>query len=373
MITASKIGLAHACPSFAALPHLEEKHAGQDEGNERHEEREAIINNGGIPEGLADRWPDYLWRAEVAFAFDVATGIGREIGSGLDRNYNAGPFEIAGTADVVGRGPCDELVIVDWKSYDPGVPRAAVNGQLHTLGLAACRTYGRNSAEVAIHHEVRALDVALLDEMDLEAFHVDLQAIMAAVTSARSRARAGEQLTFSPGAHCRYCPAFHACPVQRELTTQVNTGEAEVRAEFLMPLATDEGAREAYEFAQRVRMLLKRLDGAIYARAGERPIPLANGRMLGRVTRPGNEKLDGDVVYAVIKEKHGQAIADAAVIRSATKTRLKEALVFAGAKSVAAAERELLAEVRSRGGATKETKTVIEVYEQQRLLEVGNG
>ncbi len=366
MITASKIGLAHACPGAFALPHLEEKHAGQDEGNERHEERETLINEGGIPEGLADRWPDYTWRAEVAFAIDVATGIGREIGSGLERNYQTlGPFEIAGTADTVGRGPCDELVIVDWKSFDPSVPRAAVNAQLHTLALAAGRAYGREDVEVAIHHEVRALDVASLDAMDLEAFHVELRGILDQVTSARTRARAGEPLTFSPGSHCRYCPAFHACPVQRDLTTMVKTGVAEVRAEFLMPLATDEGANEAYEFARRIRLLLKRLDSAIYARAAERPIPLSNGNMLGRIEKRGNEKLDGDIVYQIVKEQHGADVADAAVVRSATKTRLKDAV------KTAAAERAVLDEVRKRGGSKREMRMVVEEYEPAKLLKTG--
>jgi hypothetical protein len=367
MITASKIGLAHACPSFAALTHIEEKHAGQDEGNERHDEREALINDGGIPEGLAERWPDFLWRAEVAFAFDMATGEGREVGAGIGRKYGSvGPFEIAGTADAVGRGPCDELVIVDWKSFDPTVPRAAVNGQLHTLALAASRAYGVDECEVAIHHEVRSLDVAGLDWMDLKAFEVELRGILDQVASARSRARAGEPLTFSPGSHCRYCPAFHACPTQRELTTMVKTGVAEVRAEFLMPLATDEGAREAYEFAQRIRMLLKRLDSAIYARAGERPIPLTNGNMLGRIEKKGNEKLDGDIVHAVVKELHGAEVADAAVIRSATKTRLKEAV------KTAAAERAVLEKVRERGGSERGTKSVIEEYEPRQLKAVNS-
>jgi uncharacterized protein DUF2800 len=372
-ITASKIALGHACPGAFALPHFEERHDGQDEGNERHADDEADINAGNVPDELVARWPGFRWRAEVAFAIDLATGIGREVGIGIDRAYDPrSPLEVFGTADAVGRLD-DRLVIVDRKSFDPRVPRAAVNAQLHTLALAATRAYGLDACEVAIRHEARPLDVAALDSVDLDAFLVELRGVLARVTDARRQHRDGT-LQLHPGDHCRYCPAFMgpdgvACPAQRALRDEVKHELVTVRVEAAIPFRDDVEAADAYELWQRIKMLSTRLGTSLHARANERPIPLGNGKVFGPRTKLGNEKLDGDVVYEVVKARHGQAIADAAVIRSATKTRLKSALSFAGVQSVAGAVDATLAVVRDKGGAKRETKTVVDEHEEQSMLE----
>jgi hypothetical protein len=76
-------------------------------------------------------------------------------------------------------------------------------------------------------------------------------------------------------------------------------------------------------------------------------------------------------VYDVIKAKHGQSIADAAVVRSATKKRLKEALSLAGGKGqVASMERAVIDEVRAKGGIENKLKEAIREYPAQRQLKV---
>src|SRR5678815_4233741 len=105
------------------------------------------------------------WRAEVAFGYDMASGAGRELGVGLQRNYSsAGPFEICGTADAVGierdsNGRVVRLVIVDWKSYRR-VTRASANAQLHVAALALSRAHDADAVECVIHYEARPMDVA---------------------------------------------------------------------------------------------------------------------------------------------------------------------------------------------------------------------
>ena len=137
-----------------------------------------------------------------------------------------------------------------------------------------------------------------------------------------------------------------------------------MRIESQLPFESDTEAADAFDLLQRIKMLTTRLSAALYARAAERPIPLSDGRVLGAIEKQGNEKLDGDLVYAVVKEQHGQSVADAAVERKATKTKLRSALSFATGKGQAAsAERKVLDTVRERGGATRETKTVVEVHE----------
>ncbi len=363
-ISASKVEVAWKCEGSLALPQRDETHPGQDDGVKRHDERDQAIKAGNPPEVLTTRWPGYTWRAEVALAFDVATGKGWEIGQGIGRRYgDLGPFAIPGTADVIGRGPAGELVVLDWKSFDPNVSRAAVNAQLHTLALAATRAYGVDSCEVAISHEVRPLDVAELDFANLEMFHVELRALVERSATARQRVRDGLKLTLTTGDHCRWCGAFNDCDAQKLLALEVSNGAAAMRFELLMPLEDDDTARRAYEFFERVKMLTARLRSALYARGAERPIPLGDGRWFGKNPKLGATKIDADVAYNVIREKHGQEVADAAIERKASQAGIKRGLEFAGAKGkVAELQRDVMAEIKKRGGTRREETEAIEEF-----------
>jgi hypothetical protein len=368
VITASRIELVKRCVGSHALPHRDAHEHEVADGKDRHATQEESINAGDVPAEYTERWPGMTWRAEVKFAYDIVTGDGRELGVGNDRDYStAHPTEVCGTADVVGLS--DRLiVIVDRKGFDPSVSRAAQNAQVHLAALAFSRAHGIDDAHVAIHHEVRPLDVAELDMLDLDAFAVEVRDIFHAAAAAREAYAQGAPLELNEGKWCRWCPAFDACPKKRALVQMVASNAADDQVEMLLPLNSDEGAAMAYDFAQRLRMLLKRVDAAIYARAAERPIPLPNGMMLGKVQTLGNERLDGDIVYEVIKARHGQAIADAAVERTATKKRIREALGFVSGKGqLAAMERSVLDDVRARGGAKREPKETIEEYPAKQL------
>ena len=371
-LTASKIELAMKCKGAFTLPHLNERNAFSDAGNERHEEREAEVNAGDIPERIAARWPGFAWRAEVAFMYDVATGEARELGAGIKRAYGElGPFEVAGTADLVGRGLLGELVVIDHKSFEEQA-RAAEHPQLRFLALAAARAYEVDIVDVAISPEVGPLDVATLEAFDLDEAAYQIRQVMLDVAKAQNDARNGLPVAFSAGRQCRWCPAFHACPKQSELSVLVRTDAMANRIEATMPFRDDETAADAYEMRNRLRILLKRLEGGLFARANEKPIPLGNGKMFGPVDSLGNEKLDGDVVHAVVSAQHGRDIADAAIEKRASKKRLKEALAFAvGKGGVSAAERAVLDEVRAKGGSERLMTITIEEYPDLRLLAGG--
>lgn len=371
MITASKLDLARHCPGSFALDHYSEKNEYQDEGVERHATFQEQIESGGVPERLAQRWPGATWRAEVKFAFDLSTGNGRELQGHAHRDYSkANPLEICGTADAVGLLP-GRLIVVDFKSFDPNVPRAAVNAQVHIAALALCRAHGIDDADVAIHHEARALDVASIDVFDFELFAEEAKRIVEATVRARSDRRAGKLPQLSAGYWCRWCPAFVGCPLQKSLALEVSSADGVMSLEQRIPFESDDEAAAAYDLYQRIKMLSARIGAALYARASERPIPLSDGRVFGPVEKPGNERLDGDVVYQVIREQHGQSVADAAVIRAATKKRIHDALQFVAGKGQAAAmERKVMEAVRERGGSKREVKTVVETYEPQKLLKV---
>lgn len=364
-ITASKLELAIRCPSAFALPHRDARVHGSDPdaGRARHAEQEAVIAAGDVPEDLERRWPGYTWLAEVKVCYDLATDTGEIFGYGNDRGYeDRGPFVVFGTADVVGRLG-DRVVVADRKGFNAQTP-ADRNPQVAILALAVTRAWELSSAEVAIIPEAGHMDVAVLEALDLDAFASEAREAVIAVGRARQARHNGTPLTFAEGPWCTYCPAFHACGAKQSMALQLR-GEAALR----LDLANDNDAADAYEFAQKVRQLLKRLDGAIYARAAERPIPLANGNVFGPVKSLGNEKLDGDEVWKAVERLHGRGIADTAVIRTATKTRLKEALRLAGVDSVLGAEREVLKAVRDAGGAARKETTSIEEHPPVRELE----
>lgn len=369
MISASKLELGILCPSAFALAHKDVRVQGSDpeRGKEEHAENEAAMEAGDVPEDLEARWPGYTWQAEVKVRYDIANDVGTIIGRGSDRAYGTRePFVVPGTIDALGISPDrTNVAVVDYKGFNEQTP-AYRNPQVSVLALAVTRALGVRAADVAIRPKIGGMDVARLEALDLDAFADDVRNALTAVARAQEAHKKGLPLEFTEGRHCTYCPAYNECPRKQALALMLK-GEPALR----LDLANDNDAADAYEFARKIGELLKRLNGAIYARAAERPIPLPDGRVLAKVTEEGNEKLDGDIVWRIVADKFGRDIADTAVVRSATKVKLKEALRFAGVKSVAAAEREVLELVRSAGGAPRKESTNVKVVPAARLLKAG--
>ena len=362
-VSASAVPRLLACPGSAHLPHADYRTEYADAGTEHHAELEAALDLGDTdglhPDIVALIPPGAQQTTEAAFAYDVATDAARALGHGRRAYRDLAPYEIPGTADLVvigdGRG-----LVVDHKSYEEVEP-ADRNTQTATYALMLARAAGLDEVTVAINYKMRKPSIATLDVFDLDAHAARLKKLHADVDRAAKAPR--EHLSI--GKHCKYCPAFLTCPRQQEFAIDVG-GEMPLRIEQAIPFNDDKEAADAFDLWQRIKMLSTRIGAALHARAAERPIPLHDGRVMGQVEKLGNEKLDGDIVYQVIKERHGQAIADAAVIRSATKKRIKEALAFAGGP-VAKLEREALDEVRKRGGSKRETKLAIEIVERKEL------
>lgn len=362
MITASKYELAMRCPGAFALPHRDERTEAAAAGIAMHERIEREINAGDIPALLAERWPAAVWAAEDKYAIDVATGYGRRIAGGARAYGNPGPFEIVGTIDAFSYY-MDRVVVVDFKSHGP-ITHPRDNGQLHILALAAARSYGLSCADIAIHHEIHGLTVHTLDAFDLECIELQAQETLGLVAAARLKIREGDTSYIRPGSHCRYCPAFAACPKQAALIADVDQGVTMNHLDKLMPLHDDATAAEAYEFAKRCRILLKRLDQVLYARAKDRPIPLRDGKFFGVRVRKGNEQLDGKVAHDVLLAEHGQELADAAVTYEVTKSGIRAALSEKLPRgSLAAGERKIIELIREAGGSKRPIKEAIEEYE----------
>lgn len=362
-ITASALPRIMACPASAVLPWEDYHTEHADEGNERHADAEEAVKVGdlsNLPPDLVTLLEDYPTRhTEIAAYYDVATGEAELLPDVKNREYPPmlPPFSIPMTMDLLAIGENSALV-VDYKGHEY-VGKPEEHAQLMTQALAVARHFGFDTLTIAICYlPTGRVDKVVIDEIEMDVFAGRLRDLNKLVAAARAIPEA----YLKTGSHCRWCPAFGACPEQTSLALSVKTDAAWNRVESMLPLHDDKTAADAYEFLARVKLLTKRLSDALYARAGDRPIPLGGGRVFGPHTKYGNEKLDGDKVYEVVKELHGQGVADAAVIRSATKKRLDEALGLLGVPSKAKAVEAVLVEVRARGGAAKEKKTEIEEY-----------
>jgi hypothetical protein len=376
VISASSLPRLFACPGSAALAQARTASQWADVGEENHLEKEVAISLGDysdLPEKVRDMIPSDATsvRAEVAVAYDVATGAGRELGVGLGRKYGAlGPCEIPGTVDLLILAP-GRAVIVDWKFYaDVGSP--ADNEQTLLYALAAARAYSLDEVTVAIAYlgeGKQRVPMATLDVLDLDAFASSLQQLHLRVAAQQKRVTDGRMPDVSESRQCRYCPAAHACPAKTALVRRLVSGGEANDLELMVPL-NDETARVAYERLGQAKNLLKRIESALYARAAESPIPLGGGRFFGVHKRLGNEQLDGDIVYRVVRDMHGQSVADKAVTREATKKALKESLATVTPKGgVAAAEKAVLEQVRKMGGSKREEKEKVEEFTMLELVD----
>lgn len=353
MISASAIPRLLACPASHRLPHHQYNSAHATAGQDRHAEAEAAADTGGElhPAVVALMREGDQMATECAFAYDVATDTARELGH-VDRRYGSlAPYELPGTMDLLIRGH-GRAVVIDYKSFAEVDP-AERNTQLATYALMVARCYGLDEVTVAIVYLTNAHrpSIATLGPLDLDAHAARLKRLHVEVAKPSAPVS---------GPHCKYCPAFLACPVQHALT--IDVGETlPLRIEAQVPFGDDQSAAEAFDLLQRIKVLSTRIQAALYARAAERPIPLGNGMVLGERTVEGNDRLDGNIVWSVVRDLHGQEMADAAVERHATKAKLDAAIKAAGLK-VAPTKRAVLAEVEARGGIERRQATRVEVY-----------
>lgn len=359
--SASGIPRALRCPTSLVLPRHQFDSAHAEAGTEHHEDLEAAIDIGdesAIPEEiLALIEPGDEMITERAFAYDVATDTGRELAVTSKRAYEGlGPFEIPGTPDLVIRGP-RRIIVVDHKSFEEVDP-AEKNAQIATYALTVARAWGYDEAEVMIHYKIRRPSFAVLGPLDLDAHAARLKQLQLDAAKA-----ARDPLAFlNDGPWCKYCEAHLDCPKWDGLRKMV-------RSDFqaVVPFERDEDAVEAFDLLGRIKMLAGRIEGALRARAKERPIPLPDGRVFGAHDVTGKRKLDGDAAYQMIREKYGQQVADKAVVRTASQKGIELALKDAGIPSPGKAKSGIVKALEDAGAVERKTTTRIEVYEPKKV------
>lgn len=351
MITASALARLRACTASAVLPKAENHNVWADAGHDDHEDLAGQLADGTLPEWMASRLPAGS-RSEVALAYDVATRRGRVIGENLARSYgDVGPFEIVGSADVMGVDG-DAVVIADFKTGHADVEPAVRNSQLHFYALAACRALGKDAARVHIFYtQTQRVDTAELDALDLAAFATDLEKLHAKVAVLHAAKRQGDAMETREGAWCKHCSSKAYCPSKNALLVQVAAGGLAIIGDAQL---TPERAVQGYQQLVRIESLVKEARARLHAYVDENgPIDVAPGVKFGRDVRPGNERIDGRVAMRAIREVTGEAaapFADEAVEVKATKAGLKRAAKAIGSPKLAKAVED---RIRELGGITR--------------------
>jgi len=395
MITASQLDRVLLCPASCVLPGVHSTSPAARKGTIKHkyleraaqigsdaalleieddEMRElcAAIDTDRLPVG-----PEYA--QEVALAYDVATDKGREVARGVSREtayVDVYEHEICGTADVIGIAP-DHVLVVDYKTGWRDVTPPAQNAQLKFLALAACSAYERDAARVEIvyvreHGGVTRLS-ADLDALDLDNFALDLSNLRARLAEAWKARDANKLPELCEGEHCEYCPAFTACPAKMRLARYMVSESAATEPELVN--VTVDTLRAIIDKVTLAKQIVKRWDSMLYAYAAQHePIDLGDGRMWGQYTKPGNEKLDGDIAHSIIAGRYSRDVADAACTFATSKTAIRKALkdTLTNGEKLAPKEREIYDAIREAGGATRKVTTSIGFFEKAKALEEHN-
>jgi hypothetical protein len=179
------------------------------------EKKLAILEANGITR--QDIWPKSGFH-EVSFAFNCKDGrlgvcwVGGETAHQWKKGH--GKQWITGTADLVGIG--DELWIDDLKT---GMVKAEPDemGQLFFYAMCLSKMQGRKEpVKVSITHWPKYPIDALPNRMEASISYNKLvkceQYLMTAYTDFKNGIA-----PFALGPECNYCPAFMACPLQKNI------------------------------------------------------------------------------------------------------------------------------------------------------------
>ena len=191
------------------------------------------------PENAAEMFSSV--RAEKAFAWNYRTGEVIELGEDIGRDYRLEPYELAGTADIVGIRN-GALLIADWKTGREAPP-AKDNAQLMFLAMCANKLADFDEIELCIGHVVDGKiwpDYDTVTRFDLDIFEAELKAVLA-----------NPNPQPKPGTHCRYCPVLSTCPKALETLTAKDDA---------YPLALR--GIESIQDAKHAEWLLHRIDAA---------------------------------------------------------------------------------------------------------------
>lgn len=300
--------------------------------------------------------PD-AFAAEVWIAVHVETGRAREIGRGLTREAAyalAQPGEMLGALDTVGLGR-EVVLVLDYKTGWKVQAPAVQHRQLRAYAWMAAKLYRRTRAAVAIcrigEDGTPWFDRAEFDAFELATIEAEIHAMLAAVEAQRAKVAAGQMPDLTVGDHCRYCPAYLACPAQMALVRQF--AAAPDALEQMIATATPDQLAAAWERVHAVEKVVARAKAVLQRVASTTPIPMGDGTVIGAVAV---EHLDPDQTELALIALYGKDFASKVVTyeKSATKAALKDALktVLQPGQKITHLERAVLEQLREAGAVS---------------------
>ncbi len=301
--------------------------------------------------------------AEVAVAFDLATGEARELGRGIERKYSeaaeaqGAPLretEIVGSIDRLGFIGHDGLSVADYKGRSHS-RKPAEDPQILAGALAASRIYGRTWAEL---EAIRIVDDRAypardrVDILDLDSFETRLHGLRARIEQDRAAFVAGDVPEAEVSNHCRFCPSFRYCPAQGSIARAVLGGDSEEISAIVkvgQAYLTPEIAPRLHALVAQGEKVLEVVKDALREFARATPFQLEDGTSRWYGVPPESKEreiVDGLAAARVLAELFG---ADAA--KAGTKIEVTLTGVEAAVKAHLAANPAL-----SKRGAIKENR-----------------
>jgi len=407
-ITGSRAHRVWKCPASAVLPQVDEgprNEPARRRGKQIHAylERVAAI---GVDAALAEQ-PDELypllraldldelptWLAtEVAFAWDWKARTARELGRNLDRDYTGVDWtrETPATLDIVGSAMASHAGLVsDYKSGHSKYPAPDYFGQTLLGGLCARSVYKLEKVALELihihddgtHHKVRRW----VGEFELDAFEDEWGAAMELVDHWEAEYAAGRGVNVNEGPHCEYCPAYNQCPAKTALVRQlpaelrglgIQVGQDEAGAPVLLIERGKISIRSASEMwmaIERIEDVLSRAKQEIIGIAAFEPIPLPDGRVIGRL-QTERRALDGRIVAEVLDARYGRQEREATVELECTMDSLRRCVVrnIKPHEKISTKKRDgvfdrVLEDIESKGGIVINSTDSIKPHVPKRL------
>lgn len=377
MLTLSALPRVAKCPASSALPAVRDDFSSfREAGTARHQIL-CDLGGGMSREDALARVPEQFrlmcemidtthlplgsgFRQEEAFAFDVEAGTVRFLGANIGRAYTGDPErEVFGSLDVVGMFGPDTVYVADYKgAHDDAMEPARTNLQLRVGALFAARHAGVSKAVIEFIHlkddGTHWVDADEMDEIDMEMAYDKLRSTFRAYKAERARS----EHSVTRGDHCRWCPAFAACPGTLAMTRSL-FGDPEKWADA-QAIITPEMAATAYAQVRAAEKAVARAKDELKRFAELGSIPLPNGKAYGKVAR---ENVMSSRAVPVLLRMFGEEVAQAAGKFSVTSSGITEALrPVAKARGVPLAElsREVRSALREAGALA--TREVIEEH-----------
>lgn len=351
LITASGSERAVKCNASLSLPRVYTTSASAERGTELHEFIATSLLR-GRDAALAECAEEYRAECtaidmaavqeaigpfdslfvELAMSANLKTGKGEILGENIKRAYphTDDPMEVYGTGDLLAF-KSSVLSVLDVKTGRKVKP-AGQNPQLLTLATLARAAFAAQDLKPSAYRlgilyigedgEVY-LDQAVVDDMELDGWAHELRGAVQGAIRAQAKVDRGQVPNVSTGDHCRYCPAFNACPAKQSLALDLarNAGVFKPGAGNLE--LNPQQAGEVYAKAKDAVEWLETIMSAIKERAQHEPIPLPSGATLREVS--GAESIDYNLAFPVLMQ-YGADIAANAAEAKITKASLKRAL-----------------------------------------------